>query len=168
MTITSVEDILEHYGVKGMKWGVRKDRSSGSSSSSSSSSKKSSSEGKTTLAEMYGNRNRRRLESGKKMANRLVKVSGPYQVAKVATKMNKNRDAAINKALNMSKKGVNKALDLNKKGLKTAAKVSTPYMLSKSVPKAASAAKTVGKAAAKPAKKYVDKRIEENKKYSKK
>ncbi len=26
------EDCLEHYGVKGMKWGVRKDRTSGSSS----------------------------------------------------------------------------------------------------------------------------------------
>lgn len=31
---------LRHYGVKGMKWGVRKDRSSGKSTSSSSTSKK--------------------------------------------------------------------------------------------------------------------------------
>ncbi len=35
------EDIyLEHFGVKGMQWGVRRNRSSGSSSKSSSSSRK--------------------------------------------------------------------------------------------------------------------------------
>ncbi|TKW75919.1 MAG: hypothetical protein DI610_01690 [Staphylococcus hominis] len=48
---TSSDDILEHYGVKGMKWGVRKDRKkSGSKSSSSKSGGKSG--GKSTASEV--------------------------------------------------------------------------------------------------------------------
>lgn len=37
---TAVEEFIEHYGVKGMRWGVRKDRSGGSSGGSKGSSKK--------------------------------------------------------------------------------------------------------------------------------
>lgn len=36
-TLTEARDYLAHFGVKGMQWGVRKNRSSKSSSSSSSS-----------------------------------------------------------------------------------------------------------------------------------
>lgn len=39
------DDILEHHGVKGMKWGVRKDRKKSSSGSRKSSDKKSSTKG---------------------------------------------------------------------------------------------------------------------------
>ena len=33
MTFETADDVLEHFGVKGMRWGVRKERSSGSGSS---------------------------------------------------------------------------------------------------------------------------------------
>lgn len=50
--MTDVDEFLAHYGVKGMKWGVRKDRSSGSggsSGASSGSSGKSGASGKVGM-----------------------------------------------------------------------------------------------------------------------
>lgn len=41
-------DVLQHYGVPGMKWGVRKDRRSGSSSSTKRRSKRNSAPDKGT------------------------------------------------------------------------------------------------------------------------
>lgn len=38
--LVAIDDFLAHYGVKGMRWGVRKDRSAGGSGSSGSGSKK--------------------------------------------------------------------------------------------------------------------------------
>lgn len=43
VTHTDIDNYLEHHGIKGMKWGVRKERSSGSSSSTSSKAKTSKS-----------------------------------------------------------------------------------------------------------------------------
>ena len=57
---TDIDSYLEHHGVKGMKWGVRKDRRSGSSSSSSSKAKtsktKSVPKGKAAAAKKPSNK----------------------------------------------------------------------------------------------------------------
>lgn len=49
-TVVDLDDVLAHYGIKGMKWGVRRANPSGSSSSESSSDAKRAVELKTKVA----------------------------------------------------------------------------------------------------------------------
>lgn len=86
LALDSPDAILEHYGIKGMKWGVRRDKNKRTSSSTSNSKKRTSDEKKTT---------------GKMGEGRIKKIEALRKAARV----NKN----INKP--SSRKSINKLSD---------------------------------------------------------
>lgn len=98
----SFEETLAHYGVPGMKWGVRNDRKSSSKSKKSSGSKGSQ---KTDLSKLSDEElrkivNRMQLEKqysvlasqskaksdGKKAVNEVIKNAGKQEAQKLAAK----------------------------------------------------------------------------------
>lgn len=66
IAISEDQDTLVHYGVLGMKWGVRKDRRKSSSSRSSKSSSKSS---KSKVKEAYFSKKKKSKKTDKKVSN---------------------------------------------------------------------------------------------------
>ena len=74
----AVDDFLAHYGVKGMRWGVRRDRSAGGSGSSGSGSKKKSG-GSTSAAKPA---NKAAVKAKETVAKPSIKKPTHAQVAK--------------------------------------------------------------------------------------
>jgi len=92
MTYT-MEDIIEHYGVKGMQWGRRKKRSSRSTDRtvfSKSPKKLTSAELEKRIKRMetekrYNELNRRDIGRGSQFAHEILTNSGRTVIATVAT-----------------------------------------------------------------------------------
>src|SRR5690606_30669528 len=90
---SEVNGFLAHYGVKGMKWGVRKKRDSGGDSGGSSSKSKSSSDESGAKPKKQSRRQRRkeerraRIEAQQKRAADIIDqaAKNPDSLVKVRT-----------------------------------------------------------------------------------
>ena len=81
-----LDDFLAHYGVKGMKWGVRKDRDGSSSKSRGSAKKKESGDGfEKAIDEFYASKSHSELQK-EGMAKLKAQANQTFATAKESTK----------------------------------------------------------------------------------
>ena len=99
------DDVLEHYGVKGMKWGVRKDRKkSGSGSSRKSSDKKSSDKKKSVIKGVSGESVKKAVSNASssavsKVKNLVKERKEKRQAAKAEAEKQQEKQKPLNDAL---------------------------------------------------------------------
>ena len=119
-----IDGFLAHYGVKGMKWGVRKDRDGSSRKSSGSSKKKESGDGfEKAIDEFYASKSHSELQK-EGMAKLKAQANQTFATAKDSTKQvvgeSRERKAArIDKSvdkLNREANRLNKEIDATNPG----------------------------------------------------
>ena len=73
MSVKGIDNIIEHYGKKGMKWGIRKDRSKGGTKGGEKGKAKQAKSEKSTSTKKYKKSSARKLsdERLRKRINRL-------------------------------------------------------------------------------------------------
>lgn len=97
------EDAFGHYGIKGMKWGIRRDNPSGGKAKRPEASKLSDDELKKTVARMNLEKQYSELVDSEKKRNRSSIAKGGEAVADMITTAGKN---AIQNELNKGAKSV--------------------------------------------------------------